>query len=378
MLVISSDLDCGESTTYPRLVRTEIFTGPSKDALSPIASTMECHRTADDPTRIGELVLVPSHTGGDQVYVRVRGHIAQSATDTVELDGERIIHYLSHQSLTLPIDISRACLGVTCDPQTETCSKGMCVKKETNGCHGSCSDAASDVLVSSDTYVPPPDAGIDAPMDGTSVLDAPFDAPNVDGGTTCASLLPNVSAHWPFDEPSGTGKTTEVISGTSSTLNATAIGPGPKPCNDNLPMTTLQVPSQVLGSCQTSGCWQGGAISIGFHIKYNSGAGALVAHGSGSKAGDWLIAIGNNQSVNFTVYFQSNQGTLLQTGPLGTNATTVIAHADPMGMSLQLGASVPKTQAGPYPSLPSDNSYPVGLGGYPMSYVIDELTLSNK
>lgn len=84
--------------------------------------------------RIGDIVLVPS--GRDaEIAVRVVADIDDPSPCT-KADGykgcivaRRIIKFVSHTPLTLPIALDASCAGVPCDEKT-TCVKGSCVDAE--------------------------------------------------------------------------------------------------------------------------------------------------------------------------------------------------------------------------------------------------------
>src|SRR5262249_16809586 len=162
---------------------TEIQTGTSLGDLKSVAMTMDCK----DPKltgRVGNFVLVPGN--GDSVYVQIKGNVATSANGTQELSASRIIRYVSHTKLELPIDLSAACIGITC-AEDESCSMGQCIKKMQMGCRENCDagmdvpsvpprDASSEILVSKDVVID------DAPDDVLPIVDAVADAPLVDAG----------------------------------------------------------------------------------------------------------------------------------------------------------------------------------------------------
>lgn len=139
---------------------------------------------------IGTLAIVPSGTVDDQVAIEVavatRSNSALPFIKSVDCDplspgnciiAKRVLRYIPHTSLDLPIHLSLKCAGVKCQNANETCVDGACVSV-TPDCtkDNSCRDA--DV---------PREAGKDSTFvdvvgtDGPSNDGKPFDAPTIDG-----------------------------------------------------------------------------------------------------------------------------------------------------------------------------------------------------
>ncbi|HEX8793613.1 MAG TPA: hypothetical protein VF765_21870 [Polyangiaceae bacterium] len=95
------------------------------------APTTETHSCSPDGT-IGSLVLVPSGNKDAEVAIRVVAGDGQTA-DSCQPPGygsgcivaRRILHYLPHTPLTLPVSMRKACAGVPCAPD-QTCVDGVC------------------------------------------------------------------------------------------------------------------------------------------------------------------------------------------------------------------------------------------------------------
>jgi sulfatase modifying factor 1 len=123
-LEISTDIECGD---HPE---TGIAIGTSADyeTRAFVTATQQC-----GSGKIGSLVVVPGPQNGGEFAVRVVNGMATSAQDCV-IEGygsgcvvaRRIVGFVPHTTLHLPIFIEASCLGVPCDA-THTCSRGACV-----------------------------------------------------------------------------------------------------------------------------------------------------------------------------------------------------------------------------------------------------------
>lgn len=122
--------------------------------------------------RIGSLVVVPSDAIDDQVAIFVAaGATSPTAACTRQSPkgcvlARRVLHYIPHTPLKLPIELSASCVDKACAPN-ETCHKGQC-RSDTVPC------GAGGVC-----EVPPEDAG---------VVDAAIDAPCTTCGGVCVDL----------------------------------------------------------------------------------------------------------------------------------------------------------------------------------------------
>lgn len=120
-LEISTDASCAE------VVGTTISSQGSGQSERKLASTEHC-----EGGRVGSLVLVPSERGGPVTVSVVQG-VNKSPDDCVK-DGDaggcivarRVVSFVEHSSLRLPVNLEASCLGVACSP-TDTCQAGVCV-----------------------------------------------------------------------------------------------------------------------------------------------------------------------------------------------------------------------------------------------------------
>ncbi len=122
-LDISTSSDCSVVQTNA----VEIAAGtPGNDSSEVTASTMQCSGGT-----VGTIVLLPSGAG-DQVGIRVMLGVTVPTDDCAPpmFDGcivaRRIVSYVSHTTVTVPIDLDPACVGNACSP-LQTCLAGSCV-----------------------------------------------------------------------------------------------------------------------------------------------------------------------------------------------------------------------------------------------------------
>lgn len=167
MLEVSTDIPCESAKT----VTTAIYAGSSVDhqSRSPAAVTTHC----DPQGRIGSLVLVPSEDRSGALAIEVTTALAGKDPLTCAADASgcvvarRVLHYVPHEMLVLPVVMETACVGVSCG-SNESCVGGRCVSPAV------------------DPQLDPPDAGESADAG------AGPDAPNVvaDGGPAMDSATP--------------------------------------------------------------------------------------------------------------------------------------------------------------------------------------------
>ncbi len=178
-VVLTTDVPCNVVTaTHP-----EISVG-SRAAIDD-GSAQRTQSDACQSSQLGTLTVVPS--GADDVVVIAVALSTRAGKDssTCRTDpkdcilARRVLRYVSHTTLTLPIELSSSCVDKPCGTQ-ETCVSGRCVSDtvDTTQCQGA--------VCGPDT-LEPSDGGVDA------AKDAPPDAPTVtDAGpcalTTCSGL----------------------------------------------------------------------------------------------------------------------------------------------------------------------------------------------
>src|SRR5262245_43212128 len=122
-LVLSTDVPCAS------IRGTAIAIGAPGDDKTGIATSVQ--RCSDDGG-IGTLVVVPSGSIDDSVAVRVMLGMQSDPETCKEPDftgcvvARRALRYVPHHPLTLPIELSGACVNQPCDPNT-SCVDGTCV-----------------------------------------------------------------------------------------------------------------------------------------------------------------------------------------------------------------------------------------------------------
>ena len=83
------------------------------------------------PGRIGSLVLLPSDRDDAEVAVHVVAGIGRPASTCAEdfagcIVERRVVRFVPHANVVLPVLISAACVGIQCGSQ-RTCREGLCV-----------------------------------------------------------------------------------------------------------------------------------------------------------------------------------------------------------------------------------------------------------
>jgi hypothetical protein len=188
---------------------TRIFVAPSSAeaaaSTTPSATTKGCIDGASGA--IGSIVLYPSSARDAQVAIRVLTGLGDDCASPTTpggsnpkacVEARRVLHYIPHTPLTLPIGIDESCKAVECDDPSKTCYLGQCVDAVIDpascqsgpclpsldgGVLGPGADASiSDAIVSDVT-------ASDVGASDATVLDAStLDALPVDGG--CSTLDP--------------------------------------------------------------------------------------------------------------------------------------------------------------------------------------------
>jgi hypothetical protein len=174
-VVLSTDVPC------PRVGAPLITAGPQTGGASSSVAPPAIACAADGS--LGDIVIVP--TGAKDAAFRVDVTLAIDGKDPALcaaspagcIVARRLLHFLPHDPLTLPIPLRKACLGVVC-PDDQTCVQGACVTAN----------------VESASFVPDNGAGAAAPVPEAGAVDASADAadaapadaaPAVDAGVAC-------------------------------------------------------------------------------------------------------------------------------------------------------------------------------------------------
>lgn len=166
---------------------------------------------------IGTLAIVPSKSVDDQVAIEVavasRSNPALPFIKSVDCDSQnpgnciiakRVLRYIPHTALDLPIHLSLKCAGVKCANANETCVDGVCVGV-TPDCtiDNTCRDADS-----------PREAGKDATF---------VDAVGLDGTSTDGKLFDAADSSFPPDSASFDAKPDQKSDGSTDSGSG---GPG--------------------------------------------------------------------------------------------------------------------------------------------------------
>jgi hypothetical protein len=230
-LVISTNEPCGSLTGTAITVGTAADLGNPSSQLQPVAVTNAC-----DPTTgsIGTFVVVPNGNSTESFAIEVAAAVGGMATDCRKTQykncivARREIAFIPHTPLTLPIELTIDCLGVSCSTASgavlETCQPGKGCVPDTAPCeNGICSprgdvDAAS-IDAASEPLPPDSDLSGDA-RDSTVSMDvslapeasqevstsdgpgpAEGEAPDVGSVDARADASPDVSADVSADAP---------------------------------------------------------------------------------------------------------------------------------------------------------------------------------
>lgn len=187
-IAITTDVPCNEVALAGGVaIRVGTSTSVESNASSAVVAP-DCKAGV-----IGTLAIVPSSSVDDQVAIEVavasRSNPALPFIKSVDCDpqnpgnciiAKRVLRYIPHTALDLPIHLSLKCAGVKCANPNETCVDGTCVGV-TPDCtvDNTCRDAE-----------PPRDATTDsAPTvdvnknDSPTADTKPIDAPTTDGST---------------------------------------------------------------------------------------------------------------------------------------------------------------------------------------------------
>jgi hypothetical protein len=215
VLVLSTDVDC---TTVAR-TQAELAIG-SREAVA--AGTGQNVGTGDCAAgRIGTLTVVPSEAGDTvaiEAYLSTRDARASTTCRVDPTDcivARRVIGFVPHETLTLPIELSSKCLNVRCGAE-QTCVDGACVSDRVN-------TRLCNAGVCGNETLPPADGGVgdggnadggalDASTDGAGCGDVQKDPKNCGacgfdcgGGECIAGACRLVTAAKIPDEPNELG-----------------------------------------------------------------------------------------------------------------------------------------------------------------------------
>jgi hypothetical protein len=120
-VVITTDVDCAKVTG------TMIRAGADDGAPRSTAQTTSCTEG-----RIGDIVIVPSGPNDARVRIEVTLAVEHkdpamcAASPELCVVARRILRFVPHEPLTLPIAMSADCLGVPCNDPNSTCEHGQC------------------------------------------------------------------------------------------------------------------------------------------------------------------------------------------------------------------------------------------------------------
>ena len=126
MLRVTTDLSCDAS--MPVTTSISVGSALSYETRAPTAVTTAC-----DPRTgtIGSLVLVPSGNDDEALAVQVITATLGKKPEECRADAKscivarRVLRFVPHATLELPVVMKGACLAVTCAPY-ETCASGRC------------------------------------------------------------------------------------------------------------------------------------------------------------------------------------------------------------------------------------------------------------
>lgn len=209
-------------------------------AISGVGKTCKARGQGGD---VGTLTLVPAGAD-DAVRVRVvagiRGSTAEQCAAGVGvscIEASRLVRFVSHQALRLPIDLDLSCLNVKC-PAGFTCKAGACVPEELPK---GCTDL-SDPKCSDGSAVPPIDASFDAapPDAGTP----PIAAAQIAAGGYATCALAKDGKIWCWGEP-----------GAPQLLGGTGVVAIPSPTNTPLKSITVGGKHACVSDASAVYCW---------------------------------------------------------------------------------------------------------------------------
>lgn len=126
VIEITTDVQCSDHPS------TGIAVGRAGDLDIRAFSTVTTRCDADTG-RIGAMVVVPGPDNPGELAIRVVGGLLRTADDCVSsgykggcIVARRVLGFLPHATLTLPIALEASCIDVPCEA-TETCRRGACV-----------------------------------------------------------------------------------------------------------------------------------------------------------------------------------------------------------------------------------------------------------
>ena len=208
-LQISTDLRCEDV----RVVTTSIGSGSldTYEARPPSAVTTRC----DEATgHIGSLVLLPNDDDRAEVAVRIitaqkskRPEECTARASAECIIADRVVRFVPHRTLTLPVRMQNICSGVVCGPRATCSASGRCVSAvlqvptscPLDGCEADLPPTASPVGGQENAGTPPSgptvggappivDAGVQSGDSGAVTQSNPADAGNGNGNDAAADV----------------------------------------------------------------------------------------------------------------------------------------------------------------------------------------------
>jgi hypothetical protein len=334
---------CLEPTQVKLVITTDIcdLTNVSIYLDDPTQPLATIPRKLGCPHDLGSLVFIPSGNG-TRFTVHVDGSRRGDGLCTTDcVKASRSVSYVSHASLTLPVELESACVNISC-PVGKTCRRGKCVDADAK-----CDKAPNLCDIPDDGGIVDLDTGL------LDALDVPCPGVGASGRIISAGTALN---SWTFDEFLGDFKDGIGASPVSLGTGYTRLGLGGR-CRGGLELGGAGM-SMPLGTAVAT---KGVGVVMDVRVPSTGGSFTLVGANPGQQYGWQIVGNDSNGSWALTVAVQSNTTTGYAASQIFTKADGNWHHIEVIGSGFVVTFLVDNAPMGEPVAIKPQVSIPSGM-----------------